>query len=377
MLSVLEDFPSIYDLAPIEQGGPTARTGFLYQDHIAAGFCIEMLRNPKLSEVWCETLDDITLLRSEDGNLTIEFVQVKASELSQMWSIALICSGGAKSIIARSLAQHRCCEPCHFRIVTRVGVQAELQVLRRGHDSHERCLGNEATRLLHQTIGKQLDSLCSPAGWSVSNWLQHTYWDVAESEAAVAHSNLLVLEGWLEDDGEPLFSDQREELYNRILARVVKASALAHHFAKQKKFLRAQYREWVLSEVNRIKGRLPTKAGKNLTGKMKNAQIPDSAIQNALDLRLAYRRRMLDPTYQHEGDYKIAELELTAVLQHLVAQLDAGLVKTSGPAFHAHCLNAVADVRQRFSHVDLSFLHGSMYSMTDRCRHRFLPAALP
>src|ERR1700737_2305707 len=168
---LLEDFPSIYDLAPLEQGGPTARSGFLYQDHIAARFCIEMLGNPKLAEVWCETLDDITLLWSEDGDLTVEFVQVKARELSQMWSVALLCSGGSDSIIARSLAQHRCCEACHFRIVTRVGIHAELQVLRLAREHRERCLGNEGTRSLHRTVGEQLDSIYSPAGWSVSNWL--------------------------------------------------------------------------------------------------------------------------------------------------------------------------------------------------------------
>jgi hypothetical protein len=56
MVLVIEELPSIYELAPFEQGGPIARTGFLYQDHIAARFCIEMLRNPNLLEVWCESL---------------------------------------------------------------------------------------------------------------------------------------------------------------------------------------------------------------------------------------------------------------------------------------------------------------------------------
>lgn len=114
--------PSIFDLVPLEQGGPIARAGFLYQDHIAAKYCIEMLLDPALEQVWCETLDDITLIRRADGTLLIEFVQVKAADLAQMWSVARICDGKQQSLVARSLAQHRCAEPCTFRIVSRIGV---------------------------------------------------------------------------------------------------------------------------------------------------------------------------------------------------------------------------------------------------------------
>jgi hypothetical protein len=215
------------------------------------------------------------------------------------------------------------------------------------------------------------------AGWSASAWVGHTHWDVAESETAVEHSNLLSLEQWLEEIGEPLFSDQRGELYNRILGRVMKASAQPHHAAKEKKLLKGPYRTWVLSEVSRIKGHAPTKAGAILEGKMQTAQIPDSAIQNAIALRLAYRKRMIDPKYQQQEDYKTAELELTAALQQLVAQLDVGLLNMSGPAFHARCLDAVVGVRGQFTNVDLSFLCGAMYAMTDRCRHRFVSVGLP
>jgi hypothetical protein len=222
-----------------------------------------------------------------------------------------------------------------------------------------------------------LDGVHSPAGWSPSNWLEHTYWDVTESEAAVEHFNLLALETWLETIGEPLFSDQREELYARILARVIRASALPHHQHEQKKLKRLEFLAWALTEIERIKGHAPSKAGKNLVHKMEQALIPDSTIQNALVLRLAYRRRMLDPKYQQEEDYKTAELELTARLNHLVAQLDSGIVTSSGQIFHVNCLSTVAHVQAGYGDVELSFLQGSMYSMTDRCRHRFLPAALP
>ena len=67
---------SIHSLVPFEQGGPIARTGFLYQDHVAARFCIEMLSEGSIEEVWCETEDDITLLWGTGGTTVVEFVQV-------------------------------------------------------------------------------------------------------------------------------------------------------------------------------------------------------------------------------------------------------------------------------------------------------------
>ena len=39
-----ENFLQFIDLPPLNQGGAVARAGFLYQDHVGARFCIEMLR---------------------------------------------------------------------------------------------------------------------------------------------------------------------------------------------------------------------------------------------------------------------------------------------------------------------------------------------
>ena len=70
---------SIFDLEPLEHGGEDARQGFGLQDHVAAGLCLEMLRNPSIREIWCETHDDITILSEIDSTkaISVEFVQVK------------------------------------------------------------------------------------------------------------------------------------------------------------------------------------------------------------------------------------------------------------------------------------------------------------
>ena len=84
--------PSIFDLDPLEHGGEDARQGFGFQDHVAAGLCIDMMLDDSIKEIWCETHDDITLLFEiySTKELRVEFIQVKAHELDQLWSVAKI-----------------------------------------------------------------------------------------------------------------------------------------------------------------------------------------------------------------------------------------------------------------------------------------------
>src|ERR1051326_7077802 len=94
------------------------------------------------------------------------------------------------------------------------------------------------------------------------------------------------------------------DLYARILTRVYKASALSYQKAAQKKLASGPYRAWAESEVHRVRSKAATKAGTHLTGKMQKANIPDSTVQNALSMRLAYRSTILTPKYQQEENYK-------------------------------------------------------------------------
>lgn len=45
--------------SPSNKGGPAARQGFKYQDHVAVSFIFKMLRDSSYSQVECETADDI------------------------------------------------------------------------------------------------------------------------------------------------------------------------------------------------------------------------------------------------------------------------------------------------------------------------------
>ena len=70
------ELPSVNDVRPREEGGPLARVGFSYQDEVAVAFCIEMLNDPSLLKIHCETHDDILLFRVADDGPNAEFVQV-------------------------------------------------------------------------------------------------------------------------------------------------------------------------------------------------------------------------------------------------------------------------------------------------------------
>ncbi|MBK8616882.1 MAG: hypothetical protein IPN96_07170 [Anaerolineales bacterium] len=43
---------SIHNIKPLENGGTISRGGFIYQDHVAVSFLLEMATNDLLEEVW-------------------------------------------------------------------------------------------------------------------------------------------------------------------------------------------------------------------------------------------------------------------------------------------------------------------------------------
>jgi hypothetical protein len=287
----------------------------------------------------------------------------------------MLCSGGSKSIAAKSLAHDRCAEPCIFRIVTRADINPDLRPLRWARDNSGRWLNNDLTLALHQAVCSALGEAHSPRGRSASHWLADTVWDVMESEQAVTHRNQWELQVYLEREGEPLFTDQLREVYERLLFRVQQAALPKWEDGPdKKKLLRSALRDWLLNIVQRVKGYAPSKAGTSLHQKMTAASIPTEAIDNADHLRREYRSRMLDPKYQQEQEVRTADLQVVATLQQLLSALDAGSFQDDGVQFHARCLSALPSISAAYPRAELSYLQGAVYAITDRCRHRFIRA---
>ena len=187
-------WPSVDECRPDEEGGPSARAGFNYQDQIAAGFLIEMLEDPTLLKVHCETHDDIVLVRKVNP-LLAEYVQVKALEQDKLWSVADLCQckkGPGSSIFERSLQRDKCKEISRFRIVTIRPVVSTLRILTHSLDAPCRD-GEKPLASLCAHLEKRFPGIKSPKGNGPKFWLKNCCWDERESEQAVRKSNLLRL----------------------------------------------------------------------------------------------------------------------------------------------------------------------------------------
>lgn len=374
---------SIHDLPPLERGGAVARHGFGVQDHVTAGFFLSLRDTQALLQVWCETHDDITLLWEDSSGQEVEFVQVKSDELDQLWSVAKLCDQEKKekatkagtSIYERSLANDRCAEPCRFRLVTCRPVKSELVALTLPYSAPDRVAKQTDIDALSRDIETRVNGFVSANGNGSSFWLARLFWDVRHSLESVKSANLNRLRKLVEERGGYLFSDQLEDLYETILTKV-RTVAMADWGVDptQKKLTKQAVEAWFDKELARRLHSIPATGGTALKGKMEQAGIGAPEIESSLETRRRYLAERLQPQYLSLSERDHIEGEVMATLHTLRAQLDAGNLPDSGVEFHAVCLTALQALRDRLStsrQVPLAFIIGCMYSMADRCTHRF------
>ncbi len=375
---------SIHDLAPLETGGVEARQGFGLQDHVAAGFCIEMLKNPQLTQVWCESQDDITLIWGDGEAERVEFVQVKSNEPDQLWSVAMLCqreskakstNGTGTSILEKSLAYDRCKEPCCFRIVTSRPVKDELKILTYALDSAHRTSSPDAVTALADHVATNVGDFRSPNDRCCKFWVSSATWDEMHSTESVREKNVLeflrIVRGW----DSVLFVDQVGCMYDKLLFKVQEA-ALARHADDPgaKKLLRHLVIAWVKEEVARAEHPVAPGTGTALKVKMQQAGIADDVIDNAIEHRQQYRIDVLTPQYQELGNRRKLDRSVAGELHLLLSRFDAGQLGNSGVEFHALCLEKVSELAITltiFPKPGMALLFGCMYNITDRCGHRF------
>lgn len=375
---------SIHELPPLEIGGVEARRGFSIQDHVAVSLCLDLLNNDRLKEVWCENQDDVTLIWNNNKQDEVEFVQVKGNEFDQLWSIAKLCERKKKngqdvigsSILERSLAYDRCCEVTSFRIVTTRPVMDELKPLRYPISSQARIsLQNDIDKLT-LSIGKRLVNIKSENSNSHDFWVTHTFWKEIHSFDSVKNENLRILMNIVEQQGEYLFVDQLEELYEKLLFRVYNAALIRwHDNPEDKKFKRPDFTRWFEKQLLKMTHPVFPGGGLQIQDKMTRALIPQDIIDTAKEQRRRYREEILETKYLQTNDMRLTEGEVTAKLQDLRSQLDAGSITDSGVEFHSRCLQELSELRYQLPispSPPLVFLQGYMYNIVDRCLHRFL-----
>lgn len=408
-----KQFPSIEEAEPTEEGGAIARSGFNYQDEVAVSFLIEMLEDPLLLAVHCETHDDIVLKWEVSGSASriAEFVQVKGGELNKLWSVADLCSqkkavsdtdgsqesdgkprksGSRKitqptqdkkvskvgnSILETSFARDAHLEESSFRLVTLRDAIKELEFLKYPRGAGSRSQTNPEFEALATELEKRFPNLKSPKGNGLPFWLERCLWDVRNDLKAVQNSNLVRLLKLAIKDGHPLLPEHGEVVLEdlRHLAKAA-GSARWKPDPRKKKISRADLRKWWMARIRACTEGASAPTGGKLRQKMTEAGLSDDMVNLALELRRRYASEMRTPRYMDsEGTDKVQDRVLSAIVS-LRADSVAGQSTIDGATFHARCLARMEEVSKEVAthRGDPSaILKGCMYDVSDRCLLRF------
>lgn len=374
-------FPSVDDASPAEEGGPTARQGFNYQDEIAVSFFIEMLEEEAILKVHCESHDDIVLVRgSAIGTRVAEYVQVKAGEPDKLWSVADLCALKSRrpgtSLFETSLARDAHSEDSLFRIVTLERVVSALKILTILRDAPGRGSDTEALALQAE-LDRRFPGLESAKGHGPGFWVQNCMWDERDSEAAVRRHNLIRLLKLGYREGKPLLPEQVEQLLEEMRMWAKTAGALKWRSGRDRKIItREELRLWWETRTNQILVGASSPAGGKLAEKLKEAHLPGDIIALAIELRLHYSAAARTARYMNSLEEERLRFQIKSVVISLRARFVAGQIPGDGVAFHAMCLQELDALSRRASvspdgEDRAAFIKGCMYDITDRCLLRF------
>jgi hypothetical protein len=381
---------SIHSLGPLEIGGVVARRGFAVQDHVAAGYCLDMIRDQSLTQVWCESQDDITLIWINGTTEEVEFIQVKSNELDQLWTIAKLLEKESRTdtkgnplpsrcILEKSLQFDRCAEPVSFGIVTCVGVKDELEILTYDRVAPIRATSTDGFSKLLKAVTTKVGSVTSPNGNGCAFWIERTRWYVVHSLDAISNANLIKIAELAKSHGQFLAIDQIREIYQKLLTQVHDAGLADWKCEpEKKKFRRADLSTWFADVLTNAVHPALNGTGKALSRKLLEAGLSADAVESAISLRHHYRSSLLAPKYSDPDRRLRIEGEIEAHLLTLRSNLDCGNLADDGPTFHSRCLNEIKALHERMPSKDrppLQNVVGFMYNLADRCTHRFLKAS--
>lgn len=372
-------WPSVDNARPTEEGGSAARAGFNYQDEVAVSLLLNMLENPTVLKLHCETHDDTVVIHAAgDGARIAEYVQVKATEGDQLWSVAKLCqqekSKPGTSIFEKSLARDSHSETSRFRILTLRPVVSELKVLTFAIGSEDRLPGCDALSALKAEFDNRFPELVSPKGNGCQYWLENCLWDQRHDEASICiHNELRVLTISMQQ-GRTLLPESARALLDDMRQWVKRAGAAKWVPDRARKIItRDQLLAWwdnKLSELTEAGG----PSGGKLRQKMQAASLPPEVIGLALDLRRRYAERLRTPRYA-TSEYSDDLLDrVKAEALSLRSRYVADQIHLGGAAFHALCLermDAINAERPQGAGDERAFLQGCMYDIADRCLLRF------
>lgn len=374
-------FPSVDDVKPAEEGGPTARCGFNYQDEIAVGFLIEMLENPSLLKVHCETHDDVLLVRVKDGSGVhfAEFVQVKASEQDKLWSISDLCARKKNkvgtSIYEISLARDRHDEESRFRLVTFRPVAGNLKMLTFPLGAPGRESNGECFVELRLELEKRCPNVISLKGNGASYWLENCVWDVRHSEKVVREENFNRLIKLGSEERRCVLAEHAKVLLDELRSKAKAAGDAKWEPDRDIKiFTRSAIREWWENRTRELIEGASAPSGGKLREKMVQAELPSDIVELAIEMRRDYAAIARIPRYMEPEESKRLQRQVNSEIASLRARFFSGDLSLDSAAFYSLCLERMdaLSAAQPAANADRSaFLKGCMYDIVDRCLLRF------
>jgi hypothetical protein len=335
---------------------------------------------PDLTEVWCETYNDVVLVWENAGSETIEFVQVKAENPDQLWTPAYLCkreklkkeaNGLGTSVLEKSLARDNCEERTQFRLVTTRDVISKLELLKRDRSHSDRRRDSASMVELHQEFGHLVGGFKSEKGNDYRYWLEGVLWEV-HTRDALENSNKLLIMKILEEMQLDAYSDTIEAVYQDLLT-LVKTAAEQPWCNRDQKMIKApELRAFIENSVSPYP---LLSQNKKLEAKMSSAGLDVTYIETAKELRRTYLTEMRSRRYLEIESLRYYTIGVLNRLLRLRSDFDSGLIRADGVHFHAECLRNIQQlIDGRPSTIKKppeGFVDGCMYDITSRCKHRF------
>lgn len=205
-----------------EGGGIVARRGMGYQDYVAAKFIVEMLFDDLLLGVRFEVDDDIDLLwKCSQGDLFIEFVQVKSTDGNTKWKIDELLAKTAKnkdnSIYGKSL---KCDQysgiksKFKFVFMRDISNSGHVKLLKLSQQAR---INHKDYEALCKKIDKGTNSEKSPNGNDAKYWCDNFNYEYLISPDQITSQAVSKLTSIFNNHGfRPLHSDVKN-FFNKLL----------------------------------------------------------------------------------------------------------------------------------------------------------------
>ena len=208
-----------------DAGGVAGRRGQKHQDHVAASFVIDMLDDPSILQIECETADDVTIRWMIEDVAINEYVQVKTTDGDNKWSVKELAARDKNrpgtSIAERSLACDAHDEAPLFRLVTVREPRGNLVHFKIPRNN--RAAVADSMALAAEPFLNKYPGFKSKNQRTLADWAGSLLWQVEHSMDKLADRNKLRLLKLAGRDGErPNFSEV-EASYSALLNIVIDA----------------------------------------------------------------------------------------------------------------------------------------------------------